>query len=229
MKTETKKKMKWGTLAVTLLVLAMVGYGGAMVWRSVMTPEDVVLPTSSENAKYERGEWSLDEEGKDERTVPNDTLAAHNVPSDQPRALYVEKLAIAARVFPMTTHKDGTIQAPLNIFDAGWYVKSAKPGEKGAVFIDAHASGATREGLFAYLDTLVAGDRIEIEKGDGERVAYKVAAVEKVALENVDMKKALAPYGDAEQSLTLMTCTGKWLKDEATYDHRAIVYATAVK
>ena len=54
------------------------------------------------------------------------------------------------------------------------------------------------------------------------------AAVEKVALENVDMKKVLAPYGDAEESLTLMTCTGKWLKDEATYDHRAIVYAVAV-
>lgn len=229
MRTETKKNMKWGALAVTLLLLAMAVYGGSIVWQSVMKPEDVVLPSSSENAKYERGEWSLDEEGKDERTVPEDTLAAHKVPSDQPRALYIDKLKIAARVFPMSTHKDGTIQAPLNIFDAGWYVKSAKPGESGATFIDAHASGATREGLFAYLDTLVAGDFIELEKGDGERVIYKVAAVEKVALDKVDMKKALAPYGDAEQSLTLMTCTGKWLKDEATYDHRAIVYAMAVK
>ena len=65
MRTETKKNMKWGALAVTLLLLAMAVYGGSIVWQSVMKPEDVVLPSSSENAKYERGEWSLDEEGKD--------------------------------------------------------------------------------------------------------------------------------------------------------------------
>ena len=125
----------------------------------------------------------------------------------------------------MGVNNDGSIQAPRNIFDAGWYNGSVKPGDIGAMFIDAHASGPTREGLFAYLDKLAEGDEIQIEKGDGTRLTYRVAHTETVALADIDMRKALLPHGNILRGLNLMTCTGKWLDDKQTYDQRVIVYA----
>lgn len=167
-------------------------------------------------------------EGSDQTTPTKDVLSEYVVAADQPRALYINKISIAARILPMGVNADSSVQAPRNIFDAGWYTSSAKPGNKGATFIDGHASGATREGLFAYLDTLKEGDQIGIEKGNGDQLKYIVRHVEIISLDTVDMNKMLAPYGDATRGLNIMTCTGKWVQATKTYDHRVLVFAEQV-
>jgi hypothetical protein len=55
-----------------------------------------------------------------------------------------------------------------------------------------------------------------------------VVHVETVPKESVDMQEVLRTYGDATEGLNLMTCTGTWIKDERTYDKRAIVYTERV-
>jgi LPXTG-site transpeptidase (sortase) family protein len=120
------------------------------------------------------------------------------------------------------------MQAPVNIYDSGWYGGSAKPGTPGATVIDAHASGATRQGLFAYLDTLKVGEQLSIERGDGQTFNYEVTHTEIVPLTEVDMSKLLAPYGDATEGVNLITCTGTWIPDQKTYDHRVLVYTKRV-
>ena len=159
-------------------------------------------------------------------TVPS--LDDYKVAADMPRALYINKLNIAARIMPMATTSTNSIQAPINIHDAGWYTKSAKPDQTGAMFVDGHASGATRMGLFAYIDTLKEGDTLEVEKGDGTRFAYVVKKVESVPKDSVDMTSVLSPYDAGTKGLNLMTCTGTWLPKEKTYDHRVVVYAEQV-
>ena len=163
-------------------------------------------------------------EGRDEQDLPSNFLANYKVAADLPRALYVDKLDIAARVLPMGVNPDGAMQAPINIFDSGWYSGSARPGTPGAAVIDAHASGPTRQGLFAYLNTLVAGDVVTIERGDGTKLSYKVVHTETVALDAVDMTKVLLPHGTATEGLNLITCDGQWLQSSGTYDKRTIVY-----
>ena len=163
-------------------------------------------------------------EGRDEQDLPSNFLANYKVAADLPRALYVDKLDIAARVLPMGVNPDGAMQAPINIFDSGWYSGSARPGTPGAAVIDAHASGPTRQGLFAYLNTLAAGDVVTIERGDGAKLSYKVVHTETVALDAVDMTKVLLPHGTATEGLNLITCDGQWLQSSGTYDKRTIVY-----
>lgn len=169
-----------------------------------------------------------EQEGKDESKPAAASLSSYAVSPNLPRALYIDKLNIAARVLPMSVNKDGSVQSPKNIYDSGWYTGSVKPGDIGALFIDGHASGPTREGLFAYLDTLVEGDTLQVEKGDGTRLTYKVVHTEVVPLEGLDMKKALLPYGNTLRGLNLMTCTGKWVDSKNTYDHRVLVYTEQV-
>jgi LPXTG-site transpeptidase (sortase) family protein len=96
------------------------------------------------------------------------------------------------------------------------------------MFIDGHASGPTREGLFAYLDTLEKNDTLQVEKGDGTKLKYKVVRTEVVALSDIDMKKILLPHNGVTKGLNLMTCTGKWLPREKTYDHRVVVYTQQI-
>jgi hypothetical protein len=52
--------------------------------------------------------------------------------------------------------------------------------------------------------------------------------METVALDDVDMDKLLTPYGNAKEGLNLITCTGDWLPDKKTYDHRVLVYTKRV-
>jgi LPXTG-site transpeptidase (sortase) family protein len=122
---------------------------------------------------------------------------------------------------------DGNIDAPKNVNDAGWYDGSAKPGQDGAVFIDGHTSfSSSFKAVFNDLPKLKEGDKIIIERGDGKKFTYTVAKNENVARTDVDMKKALSSYGDSKQSLTLMTCTGKYDYQARTADSRGIIYAT---
>jgi LPXTG-site transpeptidase (sortase) family protein len=229
MKNTTNKKFNhklFFLVALTVIVLLVAGYIAYDTWLTNSRAQAVL--TSSPTPSTDTTEWSKDDEGKDETEVPKSALSSYTVAPSLPRALYIDKLNIAARVMPMAVNADNSIQAPKNIFDSGWYSDSAKPGEAGAVFIDGHASGATRQGLFAYLDTLKMGDTVQIEKGNGEKLNYKVVQIESVSLADVDMSKALKPYGNASKGLNLMTCTGKWLPKEKTYDHRVIVYTEQV-
>lgn len=52
--------------------------------------------------------------------------------------------------------------------------------------------------------------------------------MEQQLTEDVDMRKALYPYRDGVQSLTIITCEGEYLPDQETYDKRTIVYAERV-
>lgn len=217
---------KFFLIALAVIVLLLTGYIAYDTWLTNSRAEAVL--TSQPSTSTDPTGWSKDDEGKDESVIPKSALSSYTVAPSLPRALYIDKLGIAARVMPMSINTDNSIQAPKNIFDSGWYNGSVKPGETGAMFIDGHASGATRQGLFAYLDTLKVGDKMQVEKGDGEKLNYKVVKVETVPLADVDMKKVLLPHGNVSKALNLMTCTGKWLPKEKTYDHRVIVYTEQV-
>jgi len=211
---------------LAIVVILATGYVSVDAWltnnraraEATVTPPPVVSS----------GTVTKEAEGKDETNITADVLAGYTVSAELPRAIFINKINVTARVKPMGVNSDNSVQTPTNIFDAGWYNGSVKPGEVGAVFIDGHASGPTRQGLFAYLDKLVEGDAIEIEKGDGSRIAYRVVYTEIIDLKNVDMKKLLNPYEGVTRGLNVMTCTGTWVEPEKTYDKRVVVYTEQV-
>lgn len=188
------------------------------------------VPTTSYSHGSAEAPASTTQEGADKTPLPAHSLASYHVAADLPRALYISKLKIAARTIPMSVNKDGSVQAPVNIFDSGWYNGSVKPGEIGAVFIDGHSSGSTHEGLFGNLDKLVVGDTLQLEKGDGSRLTYKVVHTDTVALKDVDMKKMLLPYGNALRGLNMMTCAGQWVttNGQQTLDKRVLIFTEQI-
>lgn len=206
------------TVCVSLIAIVVAGW---LYYVKTQQPQPITYDTNDPVARQEV-------EGREEVVVAPAVQAEYKVAADMPRMLSIESIGVNARVLPMGVNPDNSLQAPVNIYDSGWYDGSAKPGQPGAALIDAHASGPTRQGLFAYLDTMQKGDRVKLERGDGEMLEYEVVAVETTALDAVDMQKVLKPYGDATEGLNLITCTGKWLQQQRTYNQRAIVYTQRV-
>jgi LPXTG-site transpeptidase (sortase) family protein len=216
---------RFSLVLITSVFVLLTGYVSIDAW---MTNNNVKAEVTETTNELATSEVTKETEGKDEIAPSVETLSTYKVASSLPRALYIDKLDIAARILPMGVNGDNSIQAPRNIFDAGWYTGSVKPGDIGAMFIDGHASGPTREGLFAYLDKLVIGDELQVEKGDGTRLSYRVVHTEVANLESLDMRKMLLPHGNTLRGLNLMTCSGDWLADQETFSQRVMVWTEQV-
>jgi len=142
------------------------------------------------------------------------------VAADRPRYLTIEALGIYnSRVLPMGVNTKGELDTPRNIFDVGWYEGSGKPGEGGTMIIDGHNGGPHVHGVFKELPSLVEGDIIKIERGDGAIFNYKVVSNIEVSLDEAN--KYMASAGRTPQigkeSITLITCTGEWSQSQGTY------------
>ena len=224
-KTTKNKISRFALPALAVVILGATTYVSIDTW---MTNSAVRQVATSQADRPEDVQGAVTTEGGDETEVKPSAIDSYKVAADAPRVLTIDKVGVRARILPMGINTDGAIQAPVNIYDSGWYTGSAKPGTPGAAFIDAHASGATREGLFAYLDKLAVGDTLSVEKGDGEKLTYRVVKTEVEALDAIDMSKVLKPADGVTEGLNLMTCTGVWVKDKNTYDKRVIVYTERV-
>lgn len=215
--------------AMAILFISTTGYVAVDTWltNNAVKAETAQLSANSDPTADDTTAAQA-QEGKEEAQPTQAALRNYSVAPSLPKKLHIDTLNIASRVLPMGVNADGSIQAPRNIYDSGWYSGSVKPGDIGAMFIAAHASGPTREGLFANLDKLVIGDIMQIEKGDGTRLSYKVVHTEIQPLDGLDMKKMLLPYGNALRALNLMTCAGDWVDAANTYNKRVLVWTEQI-
>lgn len=172
---------------------------------------------------------SGDVDGDGDDDVPDETpvgnIQSYTVAPDQPRFIRVAKLGVEARVLRLGVTANNELDAPNNIYDVGWYEGSSKPGKHGAMLVDGHVHGPTTPGVFYGLKDLVAGDNIEVERGDGKKFTYKVVKSETYDANNVDMNAALVSAEQGRPGLNLITCTGNVNYAESSYDQRIIVFA----
>jgi len=152
----------------------------------------------------------------------------YQVAADVPRYIFIPKISVRAMVKPVGTTADNRIAAPRNVFDAGWYTKSAKPGQAGATLIDGHLSSWETRGIFYDLQDLTQGDEIIIERGDGTTLAYKIVRSQTYDAGNVDMPAALAPINPDKSGLNLITCGGKVIPGTNDFDKRIVVFAEQI-
>jgi len=185
------------------------------------------------------GGWSLYQaygpKDETEKTMPAPTVAGeptkktdqekavYTVPADHPRQLLIPSLSIDANILPMGT-KDGAIDAPASAWDAGWYNKSSLPGSSyGSMVIDGHVNDTLNgPGIFYSISRLSSGDIITIEKGDLQRLDYRVTSVTQVPVGKVNVADLIqTPAG----GLHLITCGGQYSEERKTYNDRVIVTA----
>jgi len=228
------QRFRLRTVARWLLLLVIIASAGYMAIDTYRTNSELKHRIQELSGVASTGVAVTDEqrqqaEGTDEATVHSESLDTYRVSPELPRIITIEKIGVKARIFQMGVHRDGSMQAPVGIYDAGWYIGSARPGTDGAAVIDAHSSGPTKQGLFGRLDELDAGDVVDVELGDGSHIRYRVTDKQAVPKDTVDMKKLLSVKAPAVQGLNLITCSGKWVKSQSTYSNRTIVYTEKIE
>jgi LPXTG-site transpeptidase (sortase) family protein len=152
----------------------------------------------------------------------------YTVAPDLPRYITISKINIKARVMALGVTKDNQIDAPGNVHDAGWYNKSSKPGNPGAMLIDGHVSSWEANGVFHDLSKLRPGDTVQIEKGDKSSISYRVVKSQTYDADKVDMNEVLAPVNGVKNGLNLITCAGKVIKGTNQFDKRVVVFTEQI-
>ena len=164
----------------------------------------------------------------DETEFTEQQIAEYTVAPDRPRYLTISRIGVEkARVISVGVRANGELGTPNNIFDAGWYDGSSKPGQGGTLIIDGHNGGPTKVGIFKYLPSVRVGDHITIERGDGAVFNYVVKENITVSLDEANAYMATAGESPepGKESVTLITCTGDWSEMRQTYLSRQFLRA----
>jgi hypothetical protein len=155
-------------------------------------------------------------------------VASYTVAPDMPRYIDIPKLGVHARVLPVGVTSSGALGTPDNVYDTDWFNQSAKPGQPGAMLIDGHVSSWTTNGVFYGIKTLVAGDTVQVERGDGVVFTYKVIKSQIYSANDVNMTAALTPIVAGHPGLNLITCTGDVIQGTNEFNERVVVFTEQV-
>lgn len=169
----------------------------------------------------------------DETSVSSAQIKRYTVPMSNPRYIAIPSLGIKnTRIYPVDVDKHNMIGMPANIADAAWYDKSATPGRGyGAVLIDAHSDGFTRDGVFAKLSMLKLGALIEVERGDGREFTYQVTSNSTMSLDDANkygLRQMLQSIDPSKEGLSLMTYAGNYIPRLGQFDKCVMVRAVLV-
>jgi LPXTG-site transpeptidase (sortase) family protein len=200
-------------------MLSVAGWYGYKWFTTGEEPPVVPLPAAA-----------LADPSVDETKVTTADIENYTVPATHPRYISIPALGVMqARVQTVGLTKNNVLDTPKNISDVAWYNKSALPGSGyGSVIIDGHNGGISRDGVFANLNKLKAGDDITIERGDGKRITYNVVENRTESLHDANtsgMKRLMMPYDNTQEGLGLITCAGNWIPRDKVFDKRVLVRA----
>jgi sortase (surface protein transpeptidase) len=158
---------------------------------------------------------------------PIKAVAAYNVPPTDPKYIAISSIGLSnTPVLRLGLTTGGAIAVPDNIYEAGWYDGSSRPGQAGAMFIYGHFSSWTADGIFYNLHKLQLGDSVTIIRGDNTTYTYKVLKIVVYPYNAVPMNTVLASLSSNTPGLNLMTCTGQVIKGTSEFNERLVVYTS---
>jgi hypothetical protein len=140
-----------------------------------------------------------------------------------PTRVSIPSLAVTSTVVDLGLRPDGTMEVPDGADAVGWFVKAPTPGSLGPAVLAGHVNWKSRDGAFAGLHTLRAGDPVNVARRDGTVAMFEVTKVERYAKDRFPTD---AVYGAIDHAgLRLITCGGEFDSDRGSYQDNIVVYA----
>ncbi|MFE0174377.1 sortase domain-bontaining protein [Streptomyces sp. NPDC059002] len=143
----------------------------------------------------------------------------------------IPAIGVDADVLPVGLDGGGALEVP-SFRDAakvGWYTLGPRPGARGPAVLVGHRDAPAeppgrgyRDAVFARLDRLRPGDRIETTTSTGRRTAFEVTAVDTYRTTAFPTDKVYAPA--AGPQLRLLSCGGR-IGGDGHWDSNVVVTA----
>jgi hypothetical protein len=145
--------------------------------------------------------------------------------SVNPQRIEIPSVHISTNVQHVGINEKGAIASPSNFTDAGWYKYSAQPGAQGTSIIVGHVDNALGlAGVFRSLKDVAIGDAIIITDQENASINFVVTGSKEVPY-TAELNE-LVDFDTNTPMLTLITCSGAWIKDQQTYSYRTAIFAT---
>ncbi|MCI4042815.1 class F sortase [Streptomyces sp. TRM75563] len=221
MKHRSPRK-RWGFLAAALTVLLMF----VVIATERLTddgPADFGAPLAPRPTTTSGGPSGSTPQPSEPGSEPS--LSPSRPVNASPRSLVIPRLGVEAPVDAVGVAPDGEAEVPDDARRVGWYRFGPAPGAaEGSSVIVGHVDSQTQGlGVLAELSDVEQNDRVEVRAADGTTRVYRIASRETVP------KEELADSGvfrrDGPPVLTLITCTGPYLKDRGGYQANLVVTA----
>ncbi|MGW9200584.1 class F sortase, partial [[Kitasatospora] papulosa] len=141
-----------------------------------------------------------------------------------PVRVVILRAGLSAPVVPVGVRDDGGAEVPADPAQAGWYRFGPAPGDAhGSAVLVGHVDSHTGElGELAALYDVRAGDRVDVQRGDGTTLTYEIVARRIV---KKDRMPADTFRREGEPVLTLITCAPPYDADRGGYQSNLIVTA----
>jgi LPXTG-site transpeptidase (sortase) family protein len=144
---------------------------------------------------------------------------------EPPTRLRIPRIEVDTPLEVLDVDQSGAMTLPSDYLVAGWYRRSAAPGDPGPAVIAGHVDSRTGEAVFFRLDELRAGDLIEVDRG-GRKLTFRVDSTGRFPKDRIPTDAVYAPT--PVPTLRLITCGGAFDYDRNSYHDNVIVFAVAV-
>ncbi len=211
--SKKKRSGRQVLIGIAVIAFSVIGY-----WVWWPQPE----PPTQEQAQQVTVDSGEPSESKDEAKAYK-----WNGGADEPKRLLIPTIGIDTYVQATGVTPEQQLEVPNNVHLSGWFRDGAKPGQNGLAIIAGHVTGRTSDGVFLKLKNLKAGDRFQVQRGDGTQLDYQVKEVKIVP--EAESAELLFNQDPAEKSqLNLITCGGEFDDALGAYPDRVIVSARLV-
>lgn len=146
-----------------------------------------------------------------------------SLPSSIPQTLRIPIIDVKTPLVGLALDNAGGIQVPANPNKAGWYSLGTKPGDDGSAVVVGHIDSKTGPAVFYNLKTLEKGDKIIVDRTNGDKIQFKVAAVNTYLNEKFPARK-IYTGSSKQKALNLVTCGGKYDASKGGYQSNVVVF-----
>jgi sortase (surface protein transpeptidase) len=145
------------------------------------------------------------------------------LPTAAPVRVRIPVLRVDVPLTGLGQQADGSMQVPADAHTVGWYTRAPTPGSLGPAVLAGHVNFRGRNGTFARLSTLRAGDPVTVTRQDGTTATFAVTAVDRYAKGHFPSAAVYGPVDHA--ALRLITCGGPFDTGSGHYVDNIVVYA----
>lgn len=144
-------------------------------------------------------------------------------PND-PKYIRLPSVGVEGYLQKVGVDQNSGIAVPNNVFFAGWFVNTSRPGDLGLSIIDGHLNGTSIGGIFRKLVNILPKAEFTVEMGDGGIKKFRVMQV--LTVDNEQAAGVLfSQVPNVKSQLNLITCGGNYDKAAHHYTQRVIVTA----
>jgi sortase (surface protein transpeptidase) len=155
-----------------------------------------------------------------------DQISGPVLPQSRPVSIRIPSLDVRSTLVDLGVDDAGAMEVPSDPADAGWFELGPTPGALGPAVIAGHVSWNRQPAVFFRLAELRRGDRVSVERADGQTAVFAVREVSRFAKSRFPTD---AVYGGIDHAgLRLITCGGAYDDAANRYLDNVVVFARQV-